>query len=501
MNRRSFLAASIATVAMTESAVAPKAAKAVTPFSSSEVRALASTLASKPFQPPDTKLPKQLAQMGYDAYRGVRYVPEKALWRGEGLPFQLQFFHRGFLYSNRVDLYQVVDKRAEPISYSADMFTFDGEPPPAGVDLGFAGFRLHAPINRADYYDEVGVFLGASYFRAVAKGLGYGLSARGLAIRTGDARGEEFPYFKAFWIEKPAKGATALTVHALLDSQSAAAAFRFTIRPGETTVHDVEMFLYPRVDLDNFGVAPLTSMFLFDANQSSGFDDYRSAVHDSEGLAIASGRSGYVWRPLRNPTNLQFSLFGNPNPTGFGLLQRQRQFERYQDLESRFEARPSSWVEPIGNWGEGSVQLLEIPTKQEFHDNIVAFWRPAEKARAGSEHSFTYRLHWCANPPAKTPLAQAVRTGAGAASADARLFVIDFAGESLRGVDPNNVQAAIAADRGELTNQVVQTNPVTGGLRVSFQFRPGQETLAELSAQLRIDDQPVSERWLYQWSA
>ena len=501
MNRRSFLAGTVATIGMTESAVAPKAAKGIAPFSASDVRALASALASKPFQPPDTKLPKALSDIPYDAYRGIRFQQERALWRNEALPFQLQFFHRGFLFSNRVEIYQVVDKRAEPIVYSSDMFSFDGmEPPPAGQDLGFAGFRIHAPMNKPDYFDEIGVFLGASYFRAVAKGLGYGLSSRGLAIRTGDNRGEEFPYFKTFWIEKPSVSSTALTVHALLDSQSASAAYRFTIRPGDATVYDVEMTLYPRVDLDNFGIAPLTSMFLFDTNQRAGFDDYRGAVHDSDGLSIRNGRGDHVWRPLRNPEKLQFSMFSNPNPTGFGLLQRQRVFERYQDLESRFEARPSIWIEPIGNWGEGSVQLVEIPTKYEFHDNIAAFWRPKELALAKSEHTFTYRLHWCAAPPTGRTLAEAMRTGCGVGGADSRLFVIDFVGESLRGIDPANVQARLSADRGELASPVVQANPVTGGLRLSFQLRPQQEQLVELSAQLRLGDAPISESWLYQWS-
>ena len=500
MNRRSFLAATFATVAMTENAAAPRAAKGPQQFSGADVRGMAANLASKPFQPPDTKLPRAFGQMGYDAYRGIRYKAERALWRDEGLPFQLQLFHRGFLFSNRVELYQVVDKRAEPIVYSPDLFTFDGgEAPPAG-DMGFAGFRLHAPMNRHDYFDEVGAFLGASYFRAVAKGLGYGLSARGLAIRTGDARGEEFPYFKAFWIEKPAKDATALTVHALLDSQSASASYRFTIRPGESTVCDIEMFLYPRVDLDQVGIAPLTSMYLFDASQRGGFDDYREGVHDSDGLAIRGKKSETIWRPLRNPATLQFSTFANDNPTGFGLMQRQRAFENYQDLESRFEARPSAWVEPIGNWGEGSVQLLEIPTKQEFHDNIAAFWRPKDVKAAKSEHSFTYRLHWCRRPPIAQALAHAVRSGSGASGED-RLFVLDFAGDVLKGQDASGIQALVKSDKGTIANQVVQANPATGGVRVSFQFRPGGETKAELYAQLRLDDQPLSETWLYQWTA
>src|SRR5690348_2523958 len=349
------------------------------PFDASTVRQLARNLAQKPYAPPDTSLPDNLKDLNYDQYRSIRFLPEKALWRGEGLPFELQFFHRGFYFSNRVDLYQVVEGRAVTIRYSPNLFSFGKVKPPApDADLGFAGFRLHAPINRPDYYDEVGVFLGASYFRAVGKGQVYGLSARGLSINTADPKGEEFPAFKSFWIEKPQPKTNALVVHALLDSKSAAASYRFTIRPGDTTVYDVEMNLYPRDDINQAGIASLTSMFFFDANDRIGVDDFRPAVHDSDGLAMRNGHGEELWRPLVNPRDLQISTFDDTNPRGFGLMQRQRDFRDYEDLESHFEKRPSAWAEPIGDWGVGAVPPIEIPTKQVIHDDIVCFWRSSD---------------------------------------------------------------------------------------------------------------------------
>lgn len=489
-------------MAMTESVQAPRAAlqgKSM-PFEHSHVRSMARALAAKPFQAPDQTLPQPLAKIGYDEYRSIRFLPERALWRDDKLPFQIQFFHRGFLFANPVDIYEVDNGFAQLISYSPDMFEFGGvAPPDPEANLGFAGFRIHAPFNIPDYYDEVAAFLGASYFRAVSRGLGYGLSARGLAIGTGDPKGEEFPLFKAFWIERPLPTANSLVVHALLDSPSVAAAYRMTIRPGETTVFDVEMVLYPRADLTGIGVAPLTSMFFFAANDRKGIDDYRPAVHDSDGLLIHNGQGDIVWRPLVNPPELQLSVLSDTNPRGFGLMQRARDFRNYQDLESHFEKRPSLWVEPIGNWGAGAVHLVELPTKQEYHDNIIAFWRPREVARASSEYNLTYRLHWGADAPVKSPRAQAVRTGTSAGPDGTRLFVLDFSGEALKGKQHDDLRPFVQADRGKILNTVVQRNSPTESWRLSFQLVPEDKSPVELRARLISGDEPVTETWVYQW--
>jgi glucans biosynthesis protein len=473
------------------------------PFEPTMVRQLARDLAQKDYQAPDTSLPSELKELSYDRYRKIRFSPERALWRGDKLPFEIQFFHRGFFYSNRVEIHEVDKGQSRRIPYSSSLFSFDGvTPPDPTIDIGFAGFRIHAPINRPDYYDEVAVFLGASYFRAIAKGEVYGLSARGLSINTGDPKGEEFPLFKSFWIERPQPNTSSIVVHALLDSPSAAAAFRFTIRPGEITVFDCEAALYPRTDVANPGLATLTSMFLFDANNRSGVDDFRPAVHDSDGLAMHNGRDELLWRPLANPKDLQISAFGDDNPRGFGLLQRQRDFPTYEDLEAHYERRPSLWVEPIGNWGSGDIRLVEIPSKEEVHDNIVAFWRPREPLRAKGEYSLTYRMHWGATDQRPIPLAKVAKTRAGAAGAsDVRLFVLDIEGEKLKeATPPDRVRGAVWADKGKIDHVVTQPNPATGGWRLSFELAPNKEPVIELRAQLMRDDQPLSESWLYRWT-
>ena len=472
-----------------------------TAFDPQQVRQLARDLAQKPYKPPDTNLPAPLKDLSYDAYRKIRFNPDRALWRNDKLPFQIQFFHRGFFFSNRVDLYEVDNGRARRIPYSSSMFTLEGiTPPDPNVDLGFGGFRIHAPMNRPDYYDEVAVFLGASYFRAIAKGEGYGLSARGLAINTGDPKGEEFPLFKTFWIERPAPNTASIVVHALLDSPSAAGAFRFTIRPGETTVFDSEVAFYPRADVTEPGLAPLTSMFLFDASDRAGVDDFRPEVHDSDGLAMHNGRDELLWRALANPKDLQISAFGDTNPRGFGLLQRRRDFRSYQDLESHYETRPSLWIEPIGNWGEGEIRLVEIPSKEEIHDNVVAFWRPREPLRAKGEYILTYRMHWGPTDQHPLPLAKITATRAGA-SGDDRLFVIDIEGETLKeATPPERVRADVWASKGKIDHVVSQPNPATGGWRISFTLAPNKEPVIELRAQLMRNDQPLSEIWLYRWT-
>lgn len=503
MNRRSFLqvVAALPLASSTASGLLLPARAESTAFDRSIVRQIARDAAGKPFKAPDSKLPDNLKDLDYDHYRAIRFLPEHALWRGEKLPFEVQFFHRGFFYAPRVDIYEVANGQATRITYRPDYFSFGNTPPPSPeVDLGFAGFRLHAPINRPDYYDEVCVFLGASYFRAVAKGEIYGLSARGLAINTGEAKGEEFPLFKSFWIEKPTANANSIVVHALLDSESAAAAYRFTIRPGGTTVFDVEMAIYPRTNLDHAGLAPMTSMFFFGPNDRVDVDDFRPSVHDSDGFAIFNGRGEELWRPLSNPKDLQISTFSDLNPRGFGLMQRQKNFFAYQDIESSFERRPSLWAEPIGDWGEGTVQLIEIPTKEEIHDNIAGFWRPKNPLQAKGEHTYTYRLHWGPDAPKATSLARFSRTAVGARGEGVKIFVLDLIGERLKSVDPNSIRGNVSAEKVEIRNVVTQPNPAIGGWRLSFEVSAKEKNPIELRASLMQGNDAISEVWVYRWT-
>jgi periplasmic glucans biosynthesis protein len=471
------------------------------PFDGSTVRRMARDLAQRAFEAPSASLPEALNNLDYQDYRSIRFDPGHALWRRQGLRFTAEFFHRGYLYKDRVDIFEVANGRAVPIGYSVDLFSFSKVKPPS-ENVGFAGFRVHNPINRPDYYDEVCAFLGASYFRAVAKDQGYGLSARGLAIKTADPAGEEFPLFRSFWLERPAKGSNTIVVHALLDTPSATAAFRFTIRPGRQTVFDTEVALYPRVDIAACGIAPMTSMFLFDANDRTRFDDYREAVHDSTGLVIWNGKGEQIWRPLTNPRELQISAFSDSGPRGFGLLQRGRQLTDYQDLEARYEKRPSLWVEPTGDWGQGIVELVEIPTNSEMNDNIVAFWRPHDPLKAKDEYILSYRLHWGWSVPNTSPLAEVAGTRCGLVLGQKnRQFVIDFVGGALKGRRSGAPPAIdVGADKGKIEDAVVEPNHATGGWRLAFQLVQGGEKLIELHARLLDGNRPLTETWIYRWT-
>ena len=476
------------------------------PFDGQTVRTMARALAAAAFQPPDAKLPDPLAKLTYDAYRTIRFDPAQSLWHGAGLPFEAQFFHRGSLYASRVDLFEVAEGSARALRYRPEQFDFGAAPRMEG-DLGYAGFRLHGAINRADTVDEIAVFLGASYFRAVGKNLLYGLSARGLSIKTANPGGEEFPAFKAFWLERPQPGARGIVVTGLLDSPSAAAAVRFSIRPnsgsgGDDTMFDVELALFPREDIAEAGIATATSMFLFNALDRGGADDYRRAVHDSNGLAMLTGRGETLWRPVSNPQTLQVSAFSDASPRGFGLMQRARSLRDFEDLEARYDKRPSLWVEPIGDWGEGVVQLVEIPTKDEVHDNIVAFWRPKPPLLARSEHNFTYRLHWAADAPGAPALGRFTASRSGAGPDGSRLFVLDAAGGALGALAPDaQPRLAVSTDRGKIQNAAVRANPEEGGWRMGFELLPEDAKAAELRAQLLLGDAPLTETWMLRWTA
>ena len=491
-----------ATPAAPAAAAAPGAPALGTPFDDNTVPALARQLAAQPYKPPDSSLPKDLQNLQYSEYQTIRFKPAEALWRGQGLNFTAEFFHRGFLYKDRVDIFQVAGGRAASLAYNPDQFSWTKVKPPT-EDIGYAGFRLHYPLNRLDYFDEVCTFLGASYFRAVARGQGYGLSARGLAIKTADPTGEEFPLFKSFWLVRPPPNTDAITVHALLDSPSCAGAFRFVIQPGQATIFDVGATIFPRVDITQAGLAPLTSMFFFGPNDQGDFNDWRAAVHDSDGLALRTGHDQRIWRPLINPHKLQISAFSDVSPRGFGLMQRARGFSDYEDLEADYQKRPSLWVEPKGDWGQGAVELVEIPSKKEVNDNIVAFWRPHDPLKAKSTFTIGYRLHWCWTDPRPGPMAQAIQTRNGLAF-DGRnqQFVIDFAGAALDAWNAKSPPALDAGtDKGKILHAVVEKNPQVHGWRVSIQLDTQKQDVVEQHARLMDGATPLTETWIARWTA
>jgi glucans biosynthesis protein len=478
------------------------------PFSPELVREQARALAAEPFGTLDGALPDVLAELDYDQHSQIRLRPDAALWHGLGLDAEAQFFHLGYHFKTPVHIYEVADGMAREVLYTAELFDFgqNGLETDFPEQLGFAGVRLHVPLNRPDYLDELAVFLGASYFRALGRGQRYGISARGVAIDTGLPKQEEFPSFRRFWLERPAPGAAQLVVHALVDGPSVTGAYSFVIRPGDATIMDVAMTLYPRQAIELLGLAPLTSMFLFGSNDRQGVDDYRPQVHDSEGLQIWSGSGEWFWRPLVNPQQLRLSLFSDKDPKGFGLMQRTRAFEEYEDLDARFGLRPSLWVEPLEGWGQGHVRLIEIPSPAEVNDNIVAFWVPRAPVEAGSEWRFKYRLYWSMEAPVRPELAQtaATRVGLGGPPPDgeSRKFVIDFQGGQLKDLPADApVEAAVAISSGEVAQPITRKNDVTGGWRVSFDLYPAGDEPVEVRCTLRLGGKPLSETWVYQWTA
>ncbi|MGD9762187.1 MAG: glucan biosynthesis protein [Candidatus Binatia bacterium] len=476
-------------------------------FDLDDVAQRAEALAAEPYKERQQKVPDWMlvGSMTYDQWRDIRFRPDHALWRDRQLPFQVQFFHPGLYYDRTVRVNVIEPDGVHPVPFDPERFdygknTFADRIP---RDIGYAGFRIHYPLRNPNYLDELIVFLGASYFRALGRDNLYGLSARGLAIDTVEPSGEEFPVFIEYWLEPPAPDANHVVVYALLDSRSLAGAYRFDIKPGEQTAVDVEAKLYPRRQVAKLGIAPMTSMFFFGENTVRHFDDFRPEVHDSDGLLIHFAGGEWLWRPLDNPTRINTSSFVTTNPKGFGLIQRDREFASYQDVETRAELRPSAWVEPAGDWGEGHIELVEIPTTSELVDNAVAYWVPDKPLQPGSPRSLEYTLYWFSDDRARPPGGRVVATrrDRGTVPGGYR-FVVDFNGDRLRDLPADRPPTAVISagpgpDAADLLDQHVVKNPGTGGWRVSFQLRPKTNAPVELRAFLTEAGDVLSETWSY----
>jgi glucans biosynthesis protein len=472
------------------------------PFNRELLLERAATLAKQPHALPPRPEGEGRERLTYEQYRSIRFDPAAAIWRTENRTFTVDLLYPGFIYEVPVNINLVVGGTARRVLFNNEKFSYGADVPPVvgtGEYYGYSGFRVRAPINAPDYLDEFLVFQGASYFRGVGKGQLYGVSARGLAVRTAKPEGEEFPAFTDFWIERPPEQAQQIVVHALLQSPSVVGAYSFTARPGDETVVDVVVTLFPRVDLAAFGVAPLTSMFLFDATNRMRFDDYRAAVHHSDGLQILNGRGERLWRPLANPRAVvQVSGFQDENPKGFGLLQRKHAFGDFQDGQAQYERRPSLWVEPGADWGRGHVELVEIPSPREMNDNIVAYWQPGEPIPGGQSREFSYRLRFT-NEPLDDSLARVVGTRVGRSSNDEgqRSFVIDFKGA---GDIPDGIVPEVSSSAGQVFAPRGQVIAQSGVYRVAFELDPEREDIIEMRVVLHADGKPWGETWLYQWT-
>ncbi|MCU9849457.1 glucan biosynthesis protein G [Defluviimonas sp. WL0024] len=455
-----------------------------------------------------------LAEFDYDDYQRVGFRRERTRWADQkNAPFHLNAFHLGWLFNEPVHLSEVTEGTATPMRFSTADFDYANVKAeiPADFEMpGVAGFRLMSPLNRADHYDEVAAFLGASYFRALGRDTVYGLSARGLAVNTGMSSGEEFPRFTDFWIERPAPGADEVVVYAALQSKSVTGAYRLVLKPGSTTVVDVTARLFLREDVEQLGIAPLTSMFLFGGADPGAFDDFRPAVHDSDHLVLNTRDGETFVRPLVNPAQLGNSYLGAQNPASFGLIQRERDFDQYLDAQAHYERRPSLIVEPLGDWGQGSVRLLEIPSDLEGNDNIVAYWVPATPARKGDSLEVSYRLHWGLSPAGDRSKERArilrTRVGKGgvagvSGTTDGKKFVVDFRGGLLADLPRDaDITPKVTVLRGELTQAILSPIAGTGDWRLVIEAVPaGDQNTMEIQAAITGYGQNLSEIWLYQW--
>ena len=490
---------------------AAQGATAPQPFGFASVAQLARDRAANPYRDRSPALPDRLAHLTYDQYQSIRFRPHFALWRNQSL-FEAQFFQRGFNFDRRVEISEVVNGVVHPIRYNPAWFDFGKMSDLARhmpATLGFAGFRIHYPLQTPTYKDELIAFLGASYFRVLARNSVYGLSARGLAIDTGATSGEEFPWFTDFWLVKPAQPEQrTLTIYALLDSPSVAGAYQFVILPGAVTQVTVTSELFPRKHIAKLGVAPLTSMFLYGEDPSGHrFKDFRPEVHDSDGLAMQTGVGEWLWRPLTNPADLAVNRFMDQHPRGFGLSQRDREFSHYRDTQTQFQRMPSYWVQPLGDWGKGGVELVEIPSDEEIHDNIVAYWVPSQAVDRGKPLRFDYLLSAYLDSPQWPPGGRAIGTltgqfaiGGDKPGDDSREVMIDYSGGELDGLDGTQpLKGNVSANGGSVDRIVVQRIAETGHWRVTFRVTPSTpKQPVDLKCYLTLYGEALSETWIYQ---
>jgi glucans biosynthesis protein len=480
-------------------------------FSFENVRQMARALAAKEFRPAvHDDMPEFLRKMGYDEYQLIRFWPNAWPWQTGPIEFGIQCFHRGYIYQDAVKLHTINGGQAQDYQFSTNEFGYGSVQlqQPLGNNLDFAGFKVIDYPRTSKHRPEVVTFQGASYFRPVGAHQRYGASARGLAVDTGEPHGEEFPRFTEFWLEKPADYSDHMQFYGLLDSPSVAGAFRFVLKPGDTTFVEVEASLFVRKEGKKLGLAALTSMCLFGKNKTRFIPDFRSEVHDSDGLLIQTAGGEWEWRPLVNPPKEhRITKFAADDVAGFGLMQRERDYRAYHDLVSRFELRPSLWVKPLNKWGPGTIELVEIPTPSEWNDNMVAYWVPKQKIAAGQELRWSYTISARMDEPERPPLLKV--EGTRITPEHEKIpeheklptrFVVDFTGAPVPEIPTNaTVEAKVQTTKGEIRNLVTEPNEVTGGWRAFFDLVGVSSEPAELRMTLQASGRVLSETWIYHY--
>ncbi len=470
------------------------------PFSREIVVSAARELAKQPFSAPATNLPDPFSGLSLEQYSGIKPKPETAIWADQNYGFVVEPLHRGYLYDAPVLVYTVVNEAILGIAYDQNRFNFGKLNVPANLpDIAYSGIKISVVQDGAKR--EAAIFQGGTFYRSQAVGQTSGAMARAVSLKTGDPRGEEISQFRAFWIEQPNIGQP-LVVHAIADSDSLVAAFRFTIRAQDTVIIDAEATFIARTVIDNIGFGGAQAMHFFSSASPRRMDgDYRASVHEANGLQIQRGNNEWLWRPLGNPSQLQVSSFVDENIKGFGLVQRDRNFQTYNDDNLHYELKPTLWTEPLGEWGQGGVQLIEIPTEADVNQNIVTFWRPKAPLNPGQELSLAYRQFWGWNVPEPPNVAIVTSTRIGRLGAKKRRFLVEFFGNQFNPEQKSDdFKVVLTNSLGSVVGQRFVYDPDHKIARVIFDLDVANETLIELRLLLELNSAAQTETWLYRWT-
>lgn len=503
-------------------------------FSFESLKASARRTAAQPHQAEKHELAEYWKNLTYDQHRDIRFKMGSGLWAKDKLPFSIDFFHPGWTAKKTVEIHEVVDGMSSPLVFDRSLFDYGKQPVPDGTPPppGYAGWRARFHLNSPEYMDEFLVFLGASYLRAIPKGAPYGLSARGLSINSGlPGVPEEFPDFTTFHLQRPAPDAKSLTAWAMLNGESVAGAYQFTVTPGPETVMDVEAEITLRRPVRQLGLAPFSSMFWFGEGTHPKPFDFRPEVHDSDGLLMELGSGSLHFRPLeQSKDQFRHCVFTMEKPRAWALVQRDRSFSSYQDLEAHYHERPSVRVEPVEGFDSGRLHLIEMPTSDETNDNVILVWEPQPALEPGKAHRFHYRLRWLRDPaPSGLFAVRATRCGTPVQQPDRLLMTIDFARplnperrkadskwddfSKLKPVVTMNQKSVKLVHAGLSDLSMANVDDVPAGLgrspqvhmpqvvRAFFVLEPPKDlTEIDMTCELHDDNEKaVSERWVYLW--
>ncbi|UQZ90447.1 glucan biosynthesis protein D [Deltaproteobacteria bacterium Smac51] len=454
-------------------------------FSFEDVVQNARRLAQEPFVKPNGGKSDFLKKVSREQWNGISFQENRRLWREIDSDFQAGFFHPGFIFDQPPAI-SVIDSGVErPLKFSTDFFTYSDtelQEKAGQMELDFAGFRLLYPLHDAERMDEVVSFLGATHFRGLARHSRYGLEARGLILNPAHPAGEEFPYFRHFWLVRPGPEEAATTVYALLDSPSLTGAYKFVVTPGPSTVMKVTVRIFKRSGREfpeTVGLAPLGSMYLFSEKEGPN-GDWRPEVHNSDILLYSTADKRWFRRPLSNPKRLEINSYALNSPSGFGLMQQDNNFDHYQDLNARYDLRPSLWIEPVGDWGPGRLELIEIPADQDIHSNIIAFWRPY--LIDGDSLNYEYKMYWMPSGVIPHQLGRAVDTRRAGWNGGGSHFIIDFEGGQLTDIPAESGLASlvdVSSAGVQVREKKLVKNSVTGGWRLEFKIKPPESGVVD----------------------